>query len=105
MPASDETTRLVVEGITEDGRPFRPSDWVERLIDSVSNYGHDRRARCSPYRGPDRRQGQLAFLQAQMLNGKKCLRVDLRLREANPIAFEFLMDFVRSNRLRCHERE
>lgn len=96
---TDPIACLLIEGQTEDGRTFRPSDWADRLIDTLSHFGHDRRARRSRFDGPDRRHGQIAFLHAQMLDGRKCLRVDLRLRDANPEAFAFLMDFVRSNRL------
>ena len=102
---ADSSACLVVEGQTEDGQPFRPSDWTDRLIDTLSTFGRDRRARRSPFDGLDRRREQVAFLRAQMVDGRKCLRVDLRLREVNPQAFAFLMEFVRSNRLRCHESD
>jgi hypothetical protein len=97
---SDELTQLVIEGVTEDGRAFRPSDWTERLLDSLSHYGSDRRARPRQHNGPERRAGQIRFLQAQICDGNKCLVVDLRLRDANPQAYDFLMEFVRNNRLR-----
>jgi hypothetical protein len=96
----DHPEHLIVEGITEDGQRFRPSDWIERLIEAVEVYGNDRRARRSLHPGPDRRQRQLLFLQAQMLDDNPCLMVDLRLRDANPAGFAWLMEFVRSNRLR-----
>ena len=38
-----------------------------------------------------------------MLAGRKCLVVDTHLRHANPAAFDFVLQFVRSNRLRCLE--
>jgi len=94
---TDPIACLIIEGQTEDGQPFRPSDWTDRLIDTLSNFGRDRRGRRSPFDGADRRREQVAFLRAQMVNGRKCLRVDLRLRDANPEAFAFLMEFVRSN--------
>jgi hypothetical protein len=40
-------------------------------------------------------------MQARICGGHMCLVVDLRLREANPQAYDFLMEFVCSNRLRC----
>jgi len=97
-------TELVIEGITEDGNDFRPSDWVERLLETIHSYGADRRNNDQPYMGPERRSRQIVFLQARMCDGRKCLIVDLRLRDANPQAFSVLMDFVRSNRLRCREQ-
>ena len=97
--------RFVIEGITVDGKVFRPSDWIERLIDTLSSYGVDRRARRGSYPGTDRRRQQLSFLCAQMIEGRKCLVVDARLRDANPAAFRFLREFTQSNRLRMREPE
>lgn len=103
---NDPTTQIVIEGITEEGMAFRPSDWIDRLLDSLAHFGRDRRTGDRRlYRGPERRRHDLAFLQAQICNGRKCLVVDLRLRDANPQAFEFLMEFVRSNRLRCRRND
>jgi hypothetical protein len=103
-PRPETITVLVIEGITADGRRFRPSDWVERLLDTLSNYGSDRRRQARPHPGPERRVRQVQFLQAQICDGQECLVVDLRLRQANPPAFDFLMEFVRSNGLRHTER-
>ena len=84
--------KIIIEGVTEDGRTFRPSDWIERISGSLSTFGADRRIRYSRY------------LQPQMLEGKKCLAVDPGLRETNPAAFKFLMDFARGNRLRVQDQ-
>lgn len=92
--------KIIVEGITQDGQIFRPSDWIERLIGTLSIYGEDRRTNLRPYIGIDRRRRQESFLQAQMIDGHKCLIVDTRLREANPSAFRFLQEFIENNRLR-----
>lgn len=97
---SSDLPMFVVEGITEDGQDFRPGDWIERLIDTVSSYGADRRTRHGPYSGPERRRRQVDFLSAQMIEGRKCLVVDARLQAANPEAFRFLREFIQSNRLR-----
>ena len=100
---SSDLLMFVVEGTTVDGKVFRPSDWIERLIDTVSSYGSDRRTRAGSYSGPDRRRQQVSFLCAQMIEGRKCLVVDARLQEANPAAFRFLQEFIQSNRLRMRE--
>lgn len=97
--------KLVVEGITQDGQVFRPSDWIERLIGTLSTYGEDRRANPRPHVGVDRRRRQESFLQAQMIDGHKCLVVDTRLREANPSAYRFLQEFIENNRLRMLGRD
>jgi hypothetical protein len=96
---------FVIEGITLDGKTFRPSDWIERLIDTLSSYGVDRRMPRRPYTGPERRRQQTNFLCVQMIEGRKCLVVDARLRDANPMAFGFLQEFAQSNHLRVQEPE
>lgn len=95
-----DPTCLIVIGETEDGQSFRPSDWTERLIDGAAAYGQDRRQRRDFYAGPDRRQRQTELLTAQMLDGRKCLVIDLRLREINPDAFAYVLAFVRNHGLR-----
>lgn len=99
----NESPRLVIEGLTRDGKIFRPGDWAERLIETASTYGADRRAQRSNHTAPERRQRQIAFLQTQMIDGRKSLLIDLRLREANPAAYAFLMEFVENNQLRWRE--
>lgn len=83
--------KIIIEGITEDGRTFRPSDWMERISGTLSTFGTDRRMRYSRY------------VQPQMFEGAKCLVVDPELRERNPAAFNFLMEFARGNRLRIRD--
>lgn len=98
--APTDPTHLIVAGETEDGRPFRPSDWIERLIDAAAVYGQDRRQRRDLYTGPDRRRQHTEFLTAQIIDGCRCLVIDLGLREANPGAFTYVMTFVRNQGLR-----
>lgn len=93
----------IIEGVTLEGATFRPSDWIERLIDTLTSYGVDRRARRGAYPGRDRRVQKIDFLCAQMIEGRKCLVVDARLSEANPEAFRFLQEFARTNHLRIRE--
>jgi hypothetical protein len=104
---SFNNNKLIIEGITEDGKTFRPSDWIERLCGSVSSFGADRRSKHPPrdhgYRGPERRLSHVNFLHPQIIDGIKCLVVDLVLCEANPAAYQFLMDFVTANRLRTRD--
>jgi len=102
----NESPHLVIEGLTRDGKVFRPSDWAERLIETASTYGADRRVQRTHHPGPERRRRQIDFLQVQIIGGRKYLVVDLRLREANPAAYAFVMEFVENNRLRwCEPQE
>jgi len=63
--------KIVIEGVTEDGKRFRPSDWIERISGNLSTFGNDRRIRYSRY------------LQPQILQGQKCLVIDPELRGAH----------------------
>lgn len=81
---------IIIEGVTEDGRTFRPSDWIERISGSLSTFGTDHRIRYSHY------------LQPQIIEGRKCLVIDPELNRVNPSAFNFLVDFAKGNKLRIH---
>lgn len=84
---SAEPREIIIEGLTRAGKPFRPSDWVDRMCSSYATFGADRKLRYSPY------------LKPQLLNGVRCLRVDLKLKEINPEGYAQLMLFVEENQL------
>jgi hypothetical protein len=84
-------SKLVVESVVEDGRRFRPSDWIERISTTLASFG------------PDHRLHYNHSVRPRIVNGEKCLVVDQSLQETNPAAYEYILEFVRSNRLRMHE--
>jgi len=75
----------------EDGRKFRPSDWVERLSTVLASFGPDHRLRYAE------------DVQPCFINGQKCLRVESSLAEKDPEAYRYVCDFARSNGLRISE--
>jgi hypothetical protein len=79
---------LVIQGMTQSGERFRPSDWAERLCGMMSVFGEDRHLSYSPY------------LKPVMADGLSCVVVDARLRTIDAAAFEFLLGFARDNELR-----
>jgi hypothetical protein len=83
---------IIIQGVTKSGRTFRPSDWAERLSGVMSYLGEDHRLNYSPYVRPT------------TLNGVRCVVVDTRLREIDPRAFGFLLEFARDNELQVWER-
>lgn len=85
MPTS--TDEFVILGMTSDGKPFRPSDWADRLCGVMSQFGADHRMRYSPYVHPITTDGARAVV------------VDSRLREIEPLAYNFLMSFAKDNEL------
>ena len=84
---------IIIEGNTRAGKPFRPSDWVDRLCSTYATFGEDRKLRYSPY------------LKPEMMNGVRCLSVDLKLKDANPEGFEELMQFATENDLNILDAE
>ena len=71
---ADAIVELVIQGITLDGKPFRPSDWAERLCGVMSAFGADNRMQYSPYVHP------------VTASGVRCVVVDVRLEELEPMA-------------------
>ncbi len=82
---------IIIQGITEEGRKFRPSDWAERMGGMLSTFGKDHRIHYSP------------MLRPISLDGVKCLAVDPALERENPLVFNQVMDFARRNQLKIVE--
>lgn len=78
---------IIIEGLTKAGKPFRPSDWVDRMCSQYATFGPDRKLRYSPY------------LKPRVINGVRCLVVDLKLREVNPEGYAQLKHFADENQL------
>ena len=87
--------RLVfIQGLTKDGKPFRPSDWTERLAGSMSCFRPEGSAGSrgafigySPYCVP------------RYIDGVKGVVVDQAVRDLEPMAWDFVMNFARDNDL------
>ncbi len=88
--------RLMLVGLTADGHRFRPSDWAERLASVMAPYRPGKTGRGA-------RQPQLGyspFVVPTEHDGNKCVIVDPRLREVEPLAWSFVVNFARDNGLR-----
>jgi hypothetical protein len=83
--------KIIIEGITENGRTFRPSDWAERMSGALSTFGRDHRIQYSP------------MLYPLTVNGIKCVSVDLNLQNSYPEMFAHIMRWVQMNRLKVVE--
>lgn len=84
---------IIIQGLTRAGKPFRPSDWVDRMCSTYASFGADRKLRYSPY------------LKPRVIEGVRCLAVDLKLRETNPEGFNQLMHFADENQLNILDAE
>jgi hypothetical protein len=83
-----------IQGVTSQGRTFRPSDWAERLAGAMSCFrpgggagGIGAFIGYSPYCVP------------RVVDGVKCVIVSEALRDIEPMAWDFVMNFARDNDL------
>lgn len=93
---SSNATEVLIQGITRDGRTFRPSDWAERLAGVMSSFrpgGAQRGSHLSysPWCVPGN------------IDGVKCVVVHADLRKAEPMAWDFVLNFARDNDLQVSE--
>jgi len=93
---SSRPKQLFIQGITREGRTFRPSDWAERLCGVMS-----------PFRPGGAQPGShlsySPWCLPTVINGVKCVVVDGALRDVEPMAWDFVMNFARDNKLRVVE--
>jgi Protein of unknown function (DUF3579) len=90
--------QFYIHGITLDGRVFRPSDWSERLAGAMSSFrpqgqggGIGAFIGYSPYCVP------------QVIDDVRCVLVSEALRDIEPMAWDFVMNFARDNKLPVNE--
>ncbi len=87
----------IIQGITSDGRAFRPSDWAERLCGAMSCFRPD------GYAGRNAHLVFSPYVRPTVLGGVKCVVVAEALRALQPLAWHFVMDFARDNDLQLIE--
>ncbi len=82
--------KIIIEGVTESGERFRPSDWAERLSGRAAHTQH-RRLVYSP------------MLQPSYKDGSKCVILDMALEKSNPKLYHSILAFAKLNRLKMWE--
>ena len=87
LKPSTHTGEIIIQSNTLAGKPFRPSDWVDRMCSSYASFGEDRKLKYSPY------------LKPKVMDGIRCLAVDLKLKTVNPDGYAQLMHFAEENQL------
>lgn len=90
--------QYVIVGVTADGRAFRPSDWSERLAGAMSCFRPE-----GTVGGAAAFIGYSPFCQPRTVDGQKAVLVDESLREVEPMAWDFVMNFARDNGLQVRE--
>ena len=89
-----QPNELFIQGITLGGQPFRPSDWAERLAGAMSCFRPEGSAG-----GIASFIGYSPYCVPRVINGVKCVIVSDKLRDLEPMAWDFVMNFARDNQL------
>lgn len=84
---SPDVVEFVIQGISKDGKAFRPSNWWERLGDMLSTTGKDGRIVYSSYVRPT------------VIQDIPSVVVRISLKKADPHAFEIIKQFITANHL------
>ena len=96
--ASKHQREVFICGVTVDGKTFRPSDWAERLAGAMSCFRPEGSAT-----GKSAYIGYSPFCVPRVINGYKYVIVNEGLREVEPMAWDFVMNFARDNALQVSE--
>jgi hypothetical protein len=89
---------LFIQGITLDGKTFRPSDWAERLAGAMACFRPEGSAG-----GIAAFIGYSPYCVPTVIDGVKCVIVNEALRGIEPMAWDFVMNFARDNELQLGE--
>jgi len=81
------TEKIVIKGVTVDGRRFRPSDWAQRLATAVGTISSSRRIIFHPK------------VSLAMIDDVNCVVLDASLEQEEPLIFTFLVKFAQDNKL------
>jgi hypothetical protein len=92
---SSSPRRLYIQGITLQGRTFRPSDWAERLAGAMSSFRP-----AGGLGGKAAYIGYSPYCVPQVVDGVKCVLVSEALRDIEPMAWDFVMNFATDNELK-----
>lgn len=93
MAKSDKKT-IIIEGRTDQGKTFRPSDWAERMSGSLASFKNSR-IHYSPLLQPSVNS-----------EGYHCVLLDPKLKESSPQLYQSIIEFAKTNNLRiCGEED
>jgi hypothetical protein len=96
--ASTPLRHILIEGVTLSGRPFRPSDWAERLAGAMSSFRPG-----GAKAGLGAHIGYSPLCVPRVIDGVKGVLVSSALRDVEPMAWDFVMNFARDNDLQVGE--
>jgi hypothetical protein len=96
--ASAKPREFFIQGLTRDGKTFRPSDWAERLAGAMSCFRPE-----GVQTGIGAFIGYSPYCVPRVINGVKCVIVNEALKGIEPMAWDFVMNFARDNDLQVSE--
>lgn len=92
MGEAKKSRKIVIQGVTESGEKFRPSNWAERMSGKLSTF-KNHRVRYSP------------MLRPIMKEGYHCIMLDENLKQSNPTLYNSIMEFAKKHKLRICDLE
>lgn len=95
---SNATKEVFILGLTRTGKAFRPSDWAERLAGVMSQFRPG-----GPQ--PGSHLGYSPWCVPSSVDNVKCVIVNRELRDAEPMAWDFCINFARDNNLQVRESD
>lgn len=93
---SSAAKEVFIQGVTHDGRTFRPSDWAERLAGVMSQFRP----------GGSKPGSHLSYSPwciPTSMGNIKCVVVNRELEAYEPMAWNFVLNFARDNNLQVVE--
>jgi hypothetical protein len=93
---SPSAKEVFILGVTRDGRTFRPSDWAERLAGVMSQFRPGGAV-------PGSHLSYSPWCVPNVLDNVKCVIVHTDLRDEEPMAWSFVMNFAKDNDLQVVE--
>jgi hypothetical protein len=94
---SNTAKEVFILGLTRSGKTFRPSDWAERLAGVMSQFRP----------GGPQPGSHLGYspwcIPTTTVDGVKCVVVHRDLRDAEPMAWDFCINFARDNELQVRD--
>jgi hypothetical protein len=93
---SPTTREVFIQGVTREGRTFRPSDWAERLAGVMSSFRPGGAQ-------PGSHLNYSPWCIPTVIDGVKCVIVNRELRDYEPMAWDFVMNFAKDNDLKVSE--
>ena len=89
-----KSREIFIQGLTKSGKTFRPSDWAERLAGAMSSFRPG-----GAHMGRAAHIGYSPYCVPTSIGEVRCVVVNEALRELEPMAWDFVMNFARDNDL------